>query len=250
MDAVYEAQFSAAPIDFGRPDIAAMRKEVEQVLQGIKFTGIWLCSLAALYLMMAIFDYRYLTAENFDKIRDKDWSDEHSNELYNFTIEIEQLKLLHASALMCITGFIAFMACNNKVMSKTHYSNMLCLTVLIYVFYFVPVIYIAKKTYDHSEYEGQGAKMFADWTYVLIKKADLNVFGLGFAVFVHAQIFMVMIGLQFLTVALKSTIRRLETLRYNGRSNYSNQELNSILSSAIDTTVDEMEMQNTANGSI
>ena len=87
---------------------------------------------------------------------------------------------------MCLTGFIAFMACNNKVMSKSHYSNMLCLTVVIYLLYILPVIFIAKKTYDKSAYEGQGAKIFADWTFVLMKKTDINVFGLGFAVFVHA----------------------------------------------------------------
>ena len=57
MDAVYEANFSVQPIDFGRPDIANMRKEVGQILKAIRFTGITLFSLAALYLLMAITDY-------------------------------------------------------------------------------------------------------------------------------------------------------------------------------------------------
>ena len=127
-----------------------MRKEVGQVLKGIKFLGIWLNGLAALYLLMAVLDYRYLTAENFDQIRDNTWGPDYTNELYQFTIEIEELKVLHAGALICITGFIAFMACNNKVMSKTHYSNMLALTLLIYALYILPVCYIAKKTYDKS----------------------------------------------------------------------------------------------------
>ena len=85
--------------------------------------------------------------------------------------------------------------------------------------------------------------MFADWTYILLKKTDINLFGLGFAIFVHAQIFLVIFGMQFLTFSLKNAIRRLECLRYNSSSSYSNQELNSILNNAIDTTVDEMEMQ-------
>ena len=92
--------------------------------------------------------------------------------------------------------------------------------------------------------------MFADWTFILIKKTDINAFGFWFAVFVHVQIFFVIFAMQFFTMALKNTIRRLECLRYNGQTRYSNQELNSILSNAIDTTVDEMEMQNTANGQV
>ena len=151
---------------------------------------------------------------------------------------------------MCITGFIAFMTCNDKVMSKSHYSNMLCLTFVIYLLYVLPFLFIAKKTYDQSEYEGQGAKVFADWVWVLLKKADVNVFGLGFAIFVHFQLLMVMFGLQILTVALKNTIRRLECLRYNGRTTYSNQELNSILQNACDSTVDETEMKNTTYGDV
>ena len=102
--------------------------------------------------------------------------------------------MLHAGALICITSFITYMTCTNKVMSKTHYSNTLALTCLFTMLYFLPCLVIAMKTYN-KEGEGKGAKMFADWAYILLRNTDMNVFGFGFATFVHAQIFMVIFGM-------------------------------------------------------
>ena len=85
MDAVYEAQFSAQPIDFGRPDIAQIRTEVKQLLKAFKCTGTWLLSLASLYLLMAFVDWKKLTSENFDKLRDDAWDDEYTFEMYTYT---------------------------------------------------------------------------------------------------------------------------------------------------------------------
>ena len=152
--------------------------------------------------------------------------------------------MLHAGALTCIMAFIAFMTFNNKMMTKKHYSNVLAFTFFVYILYILPCLYIAYKSYKGPEGESEksGTTMFVDWAYILIKKTDINVFGFGFAVFVHAQILMVIIGMQFLTYALRTTIRRLEQLRDSGRSNYSNSELNSILNQH-DESIDDMELK-------
>ena len=200
-------------------------------------------TLALCYLGIAALSWKYLTKEKFDQaIQDQSMSKSYSEELYQYTIDIEEIKLLHAGTLICITAFLTYMTCGNKVMSKTHYSNLIALTFLFTMLYFLPCLFIAKKTYDQNGEEGRGAKMFADWTFILIRTTDVNVIGLGFSIFVHAQIFMVIFGMQFLTFALKNAIRRLESLRDSGRSAYSNQELNSILNTN-DQSIEETEMR-------
>ena len=113
-------------------------------------------------------------------------SKSYSDDLYEYTVDIEEIKLLHAGTLICITAFLSYMTCGNRVMSKTHYSNLIALTFLFTMLYFLPCLFIAKKTYDKNEEAGKGAKMIPDWTYILIKTTDLNVVGLGFSIFVHA----------------------------------------------------------------
>jgi hypothetical protein len=50
----------------------------------------------------------------------------------------------------------------------------------------MPIIMIGKKTYDLKGPDSEkGAKIFADWIYILMKNNDTNVVGLGFSMVVH-----------------------------------------------------------------
>ena len=60
------------------------------------------------------------------------------------------------------------------------------MTCVVTALYFMPVIMIAKKTYDLKGTDsGKGAMIFADWIYILMKNNDENVVGLGFSCLVH-----------------------------------------------------------------
>ena len=62
--------------------------------------------------------------------------------------------------------------------------------------YFMPVVMIAKKTYDLRGPDSEkGAKIFADWIYILMKNNDTNVVGLGFSMVVHGQIYVILFGM-------------------------------------------------------
>ena len=164
---------------------------------GQKCLGIWLFCLASLYLVMSLLNWNYLTEENFYRAVNPEWTRDYAKEMYKYTVEIEEIKAMHAGALMGITGFITYMTYRNKVMSKREYLNTLAFTFFIYIIYIIPCIWIAKKTYDKNanKDENDGAVMFADWIYMMLKKTDFNVLGFGFAVFVHAQIFMIIFGM-------------------------------------------------------
>lgn len=81
--------------------------------------------------------------------------------------------------------------------------------------YFLPVVYIAKLTFDEAN--EHGTRLFADWTWMVLESSDSNVFGVGLSVLIHMQIFMVIFSFQFITYAVKNSVRKLETMRDNGR---------------------------------
>jgi hypothetical protein len=52
---------------------------------------------------------------------------------------------------------------------------------------------------------------------MVLESSDSNVFGVGLSVLIHMQIFMVIFSFQFITYAVKNSVRKLETMRDNGR---------------------------------
>ncbi len=140
-------------------------------------------------------------------------------ELFDFTVDIEEIKLIHGFALFFITLFIYSMTRQNKVLTRRQYCQLMGLTIFISLLYCVPVLYIAKKTFDETN--EQGTRMFADWTFMVLEGSDSNWFGIGLEVLIHMQIIMVIFAFQFITFFTKNAIRRLENLRDNGRGAYS-----------------------------
>lgn len=127
------------------------------------------------------------------------------------------------------------MVAKKKLLSKRQYSTLLMLTCAVTALYFMPVLMIAKKTYDAQGNDSEkGAKLFADWIYILMKNNDTNLVGLGFSMIVHGQIYIILFGMQWVTYGLRNTIRRLESLRDSGRGDYDNVALTSIFELAED----------------
>jgi len=85
--------------------------------------------------------------------------------------------------------------------------------------YFLPLVYIAKITFDQANVFG--SRLFADWTFMLLESSDSGAWGIGLSIFVHAQIFMVIFSFQYITFFIKNSIRRLESLRDSSRGQYS-----------------------------
>jgi len=71
-------------------------------------------------------------------------------ELFDFTVDIEEIKLIHGFALFFITLFIYSMTRQNKVLTRRQYCQLMGLTIFISLLYCVPVLYIAKKTFDET----------------------------------------------------------------------------------------------------
>jgi hypothetical protein len=188
MDAVFEANYSEDTIDRHRPDIQRIRKSIKQILTASKCLGAWLVSMSLVYLGMTALNWYYLDVNKFEELKQKDWHDMYVQDLYEYTKDIEEIKMTHGVLLFFVTLFIFRMTRLNKVLTRRQYCQILCLTILISLMYVFPVIYIAKITFDEAKQNG--SRLFADWTFMVIANSDTNLFGIGVSVLVHAQIIM------------------------------------------------------------
>lgn len=196
-----------------------MRVEIKQTLAAAKCLGAWLIGLSSTYLCMTALNWYTLDIERFKQQKESHWHNMYVEELFQYTVDIEEIKLIHGFALFLITLFIFRMTRQNKVLTRRQYCQLMFLTIFISLLYAVPVLYIAKRTFDESnEY---GARLFADWTLMVLEGSDSNWFGVGLSVLIHMQIIMVIFAFQFITFTIKNAIRRLENMRDNGRGQYS-----------------------------
>ena len=155
--------------------------------------------------------------------------------MFTYSKEIEEVKVVHAVSLLAIAGFICYMVAKKRLLSRGQYNKVLCATCIVTILYFMPVVMIAKKTYDLRGPDAErGAKIFADWIYILMKNNDTNVVGLGLSCAIHGQIYVILFGMQWVTYGLRNLIRKLESLRDSGRSDYDSVALTSILTLAED----------------
>ena len=144
-------------------------------------------ALSVLYLGGTIAQWYFLSVESFHEIKHKEtWSDEYVEELFTYAKEIEEVKVMHAVGMLFIAALICAMVVRKKLLSKKAYSRLLCLSCVITMLYFFPLIAIGYKTYDLRGPDAErSAKILADWFYILLKNNDTNVVGLGFSCLVH-----------------------------------------------------------------
>ena len=141
------------------------------------------------YLFMTIVSWMSLNIDDFYANKESHWHNMYVEDLYQYTKDIEEIKIAHGFALLGICSFIYNMTRKNKVLTRRQYGQLFSMTILVTMLYFMPLLYIAKITFDQAN--EFGSRLFADWTFMLIESSDSGWFGLGVSVFVHMQIFMV-----------------------------------------------------------
>ena len=99
-------------------------------------------------------NWYYLDIEKFHAFfNEDDWRDSDAAEiLYQYTKDIEEIKIMHGVMLLGVTSFIYNMTRKHKVMTRRQYCQLLCLTILISLLYIFPVMYIVKISFDMATY--------------------------------------------------------------------------------------------------
>ena len=108
----------------------------------------WLVTLSLIYLGMTGLNWYFLDINKFEALKQDHWHDMYVQELYEYTKDIEEIKIMHGVLLLCVTSFIFRMTRNHKVLTGRQYCHLLCLTILISLMYVFPLFYIAKITFD------------------------------------------------------------------------------------------------------
>ena len=112
--------------------------------------GGWLVAMSITYLVMTAINWMSLDVNSFYKEREDHWHNMYVEDLFTYTKDIEEMKVAHGLSLLAITAFICNMTRKNKVLTKRQYSQLLCLTCTVTILYLVPLMYIAKITFDEA----------------------------------------------------------------------------------------------------
>jgi len=131
--------------DGDRVDIQHIRRQVRQLTKASKLLAIWLLLLSTIYLLVSMFTFWTFTEATFS---DPSFSPIYQQELSTYAMDIERMKLAHSLALELVCLFIFWLVRQNKVLTKRQYTTLLVVTVGLTLFYILPVVYIAKKTFD------------------------------------------------------------------------------------------------------
>ena len=115
----------------------ALMKESKQMLGLVSFCGYYLLTLTVIYLLQSIYQLRHLSESDF---YGKFVSRMYDIEVFMYSKEIEKIKVVHAISLMCIGIYLVFFTRKFKVLNKSHYRQILTLTVVVTILYFLPII--------------------------------------------------------------------------------------------------------------
>lgn len=153
---------------------------------------------------MCIINLVSLSRSSFQESR---WSEE---DLYQYTRELNIMKLSHSCALLLLTFPIAFLTARKKVTTKKRYNTLLTLTLIAELSYVMPLMFNIKKSLDKK---GANDGIFSDWLPDLVRDTNVNIFGINCMILITIAIFLAILLIQFLTCALTNSIKHLETLR-------------------------------------
>ena len=207
IDAVCEGQFLRKGSGSSRPDIQGLTRQVKQEVGALKCLGFSLVTLGLAYVSMCIVNLVTLSRSSFGRAQDNRWSEE---DLYQYTWELNIMKLSHSCALLLLTFPIAFLTARKKVTTKKRYNTLLTLTLVAELCYVMPLMFNIKKTLDKK---GADVGIFSAWLPALLRDTNVNIFGINCMILITIAIFTVVLLIQFLTCALTNSIKQLERLR-------------------------------------
>ena len=197
--------------------VRELRTEGRQLMKVIRGVGYYLCLLTLIYLSHTIWLLNTLSLPNF-RIEFK--NEQYAEEIYQYAIAVEWIKIVHAISLVCIAIFIVSVGRGEQMLSERHYLQLLVLTIVITILYFCPLFYIFVFTYrdvgksvyienstnklrEQSQAEWALGR-FGEWLIMMLKDTDGGNEGLGwsglvFTLCIHVQIYMLLLIMQWTT---------------------------------------------------
>lgn len=191
--------------------ILALRKESRQLLKVIRLTSFYMLLLTVVYFLQAMLCLEWLDPRDFEA---NYWNKTYAKEIYNYSVEFERMKIVHALTLASISLFVTVLTCRYRALNQMHYLQLLIISLLVSVLYFLPLIWVAYLAYDPSQQAElqpgdrpafaddkadweKATIRFADWFYMLLERSDLGKWGLTISILVHIQIYILLLVMQW-----------------------------------------------------
>ena len=175
-------------------------------------------TLTALYLIHSVYCLAGLQPNEFSELIPNPL---YAREIYEYSLEIEWIKIAHSFTLMLLAIFIVKLTSENKLLSTILYTKLLVAAVVVTLIYFVPVVVICVCAYkdagesyfknkftsqadymmhsDKPDYHIAALSRYADWMIMLMKRTDFGLTGLCFQILIQIQIYVLLFFLQWAT---------------------------------------------------
>ena len=182
-------------------EIQAFRRSAQQLMRVIRCVGWYLFVMTALYTCQTFY---CLSAISPDDFRQGFASEEYAQEIYDYSLDIEWMKMVHSSMLLMLSVFLVKTTSANRLLTQSHYRKVLAIAAFVSIIYFVPCLVIGYLSYkdagdsyfkmkyaNFSSGRKQGniheAAMFrfADWMLMMAKRSDHGIGALLFSMLVH-----------------------------------------------------------------
>ena len=146
----------------------------------VKISAIYFIVLAILYLVQSLVCLYQLSADDFlDQ-----FTKQYAIEVYEYSIQIERMKVVHALSIGSIAVATLIMTRKFKMLNGSHYCQLMTMSLLVTILYFVPILYVGWIGYTEVG-EGYVTKAkwessilrFADWFYMIMKRTDMGMAG-------------------------------------------------------------------------
>ena len=122
------------------PAILVIRKQQMQLMKVIKYICFYMGLLSCVYLFQSLFCLIYLDKNDY---LDNYFHEEYANELYEYSIQIEYMKIVHAISLCTVCTLELFYFLKHRIVTRSHYLQITAVTILITIIYFIPIGYIS-----------------------------------------------------------------------------------------------------------
>lgn len=176
--------------------------------------------LTMIYLVQAILCLEWLDPRDFEA----NLPMRYAQEVYKYSLEFERMKIVHALTLGSIAAFVTLSTCRYRSLNQMHYAQLLIVSLICSILYFLPLVYIAYMSYDpeyaettfstkaQAEWE-KALIRFADWFYMLLERSDLGQVGIWVSFLVHFQIYCMLLIMQWCAWHIKRIQAKIDVMK-------------------------------------
>ena len=111
--------------------------------------GRYLFALCTIYLCQTCYQLLFINKEDFNY----DWDGEpidQPDEFYQYSVDMDRAKVLHALSLECITFYLVFTSAQFKSLTAKGYCNFIWMISILTTIFILPIFFFSWKMYSDS----------------------------------------------------------------------------------------------------